>query len=148
VILHVRDMSNPAHAEQKAQVLEVLAELGVTGEGEGPKIVEAWNKWDLLDADRRAELAEAAAADGEVVPISAVTGFGCDTLLERLGAMLTGSARLVSFTLPASDGQKIAWLHAHGEVLEEEDAGEGDAGPLRRIAVKLTPRELGRFASL
>lgn len=152
VILHVRDMSNPAHTEQKAQVLEVLAELGVTGDGarngEGPKIVEAWNKWDLLDADRRAELAEAAAADDEVVPLSAGTGFGCDTLLERLGAMLTGSARLVSFTLPASDGQKIAWLHAHGEVLEEEDAGEGDAGPLRRIAVKLTPRELGRFAAL
>jgi GTP-binding protein HflX len=54
----------------------------------------------------------------------------------------------MSFTVPASDGQKIAWLHAHGEVLGEEDAGEGEEGPLRRIAVKLTPRELGRFAAL
>jgi GTP-binding protein HflX len=148
VIVHVRDMANPAHAAQKAQVLEVLADLGVVGEGEGPPIVEAWNKWDQLDEDRRSELAEAAAEDDEVVPISAVTGFGCDALLERLGAMLTGNARLVSFTVPASDGQKIAWLHAHGEVLEEADAGEGAEGPLRRIAVRLTPRELGRFTSL
>jgi GTP-binding protein HflX len=148
VIVHVRDMANPAHAAQKAQVLEVLADLGVIGEGEGPAVIEAWNKWDQLDEGRRNELAEAAVDDDEVAPISAVTGFGCEVLLERLGAMLTGNARLVSFTVPASDGQRIAWLHAHGEVLEEEDAGEGAEGPLRRIAVKLTPRELGRFASL
>jgi GTP-binding protein HflX len=149
VIVHVRDMANPAHAAQKTQVLEVLADLGVLdGEGEGPTIVEAWNKWDLLEPDAQAELAETAAADNEIVPVSAATGFGCDALLERLGALLTGNARVCSFTVPASDGQKIAWLHAHGEVLEEADAGEGDAGPLRRIDVRLTPRELGRFASL
>ena len=53
-----------------------------------------------------------------------------------------------SVTVPASDGQKIAWLHAHGEVLGDEDAGEGDEGPLRRIEVRLTPREIGRFAAL
>jgi GTP-binding protein HflX len=148
VIVHVRDMANPAHAAQKTQVLEVLADLGVLGEGEGPTIVEAWNKWDLLGEDARAELAETAADDDDVVPISAATGFGTDALLERLGTLLTGDARVVSLTLPASDGQKIAWLHAHGEVLDEEDAGEGAEGPLRRIAVKLTPRELGRFAAL
>jgi GTP-binding protein HflX len=149
VIVHVRDMANPAHAAQKTQVLEVLADLGVLDEeGEGPTVVEAWNKWDLLDADVRAELAEAAGGDNEIVPVSAVTGFGCDALLERLGALLTENARVCSFTVPARDGQRIAWLHAHGEVLEEADAGEGDEGPLRRIDVRLTPRELGRFASL
>jgi GTP-binding protein HflX len=150
VIVHVRDMANPAHAAQKAQVLEVLADLGVLGdEGEGgPTIVEAWNKWDQLDHDVKAELADAASADNEIVPISAVTGFGCDALLERLSGLLTENARVCSFTVPASDGQRIAWLHAHGEVLEEADAGEGDAGPLRRIDVRLTQRELGRFASL
>lgn len=148
VIVHVRDIANPARAAQKAQVLEVLADLGLVGEGDSPPIVEAWNKWDMLDADAQAELSETAEADDDVIPISAVTGFGCEALLERLGTLLTGNARLCSFTVPASDGQKIAWLHAHGEVLEEQDAGEGDQGPLRRIAVRLTPREMGRFASL
>src|SRR5690606_7209898 len=122
VIVHVRDMANPAHAAQKAQVLEVLADLGVLGEGEGPPIIEAWNKWDLLDPDAQAELSEAVEGDEEIVPVSAATGFGCEALLERLGALLTGNARVCSFTVPASDGQKIAWLHAHGEVLTEEDA--------------------------
>ena len=50
--------------------------------------------------------------------------------------------------MPASDGARIAWLHAHGEVLEEEEAGEGEQGPLRRLEVRLTEKEFGRYAAL
>ena len=49
---------------------------------------------------------------------------------------------------PSFDGQRIAWLHAHGEVVDEQDAGEDERGPLRRIEVRLDPRELGRFTRL
>ena len=55
----------------------------------------------------------------------------------------------VSFILPVSDGRRIAWLHAHGDVLAEEAAGEAeDGGPLRRLTVRLNPKELGQFASI
>jgi GTP-binding protein HflX len=145
VIVHVRDMANPAHAAQKAQVLEVLADLGVMGEGDGPPIVEAWNKWDLLDDDARAKLSETAEGDEEVVPLSAVTGFGCEELLDRLGALLTRGARLHRITVPASDGARIAWLHRHGEVLDETATDEGAS---RRIDVRLTEKEFGRFAAM
>ena len=84
-------------------------------------ILELWNKWDLLDDERRAELEPLAAADADVLPLSAVTGFGVERLLERLGEVLTKGARRHSITLPASDGQRIAWLHSHGEVLDEEE---------------------------
>jgi len=67
---------------------------------------------------------------------------------ERLGQALTKGARRHTITLPASDGQKIAWLHSHGEVLAEEEAGEGADGPLRRIEVRLTDKEFGRFEAL
>jgi len=33
-------------------------------------------------------------------------------------------------------------------VLEDGDAGGGADGPLRRLAVRLNPKELGRFESL
>jgi GTP-binding protein HflX len=69
-------------------------------------------------------------------------------LEDRAAAMLTGTAREVTFTLPVSEGRHIAWLHAHGEVVAEEDAGEGDAGPMRRVTVRLNPKELGQFATL
>ena len=82
------------------------------------------------------------------MPISAATGQGVEALLARLGTALTEGARVHSFTLSASDGARIAWLHAHGEVLDEREAGEGQDGPLRRVDVRLTEREFGRYAAL
>ena len=151
VILHVRDIANPDSAMQKRQVLDVLRDLGVIereGDESAVPIVELWNKWDLLDDERREELTAAAAADGGVVPISAATGQGVEALLARLGTALTEGARVHSFTLSASDGARMAWLHAHGEVLDEREAGEGQDGPLRRVDVRLTEREFGRYAAL
>lgn len=150
VICHVRDMANPSHAAQKKQVLDVLADLGVvdaeTGSSSIP-ILEVWNKCDLLDADSLGELREAAEAQGAVI-LSAATGEGVAALEAELARLLTGSAREVSFLLPVSDGRRLAWLHAHGEVLADEDGGEDEAGPLRRLTVRLNPKELGQFSSL
>ncbi len=150
IICHVRDMANPSHAAQKKQVMDVLADLGVvdgdTGASAVP-ILEVWNKCDLLDDDTRTELAEAASVQGAVM-LSASTGEGVDLLEQRLDAMLTGSAQEITFTLPMSDGRRMAWLHAHGEVLDECDGGEGEDGPTRRVTVRINPKELGQFATL
>ena len=162
VIIHVRDIANPDSAAQKAEVLAVLADLGVAGveqadEGVaiGPPVpvIEVWNKWDLLPADRAIELRQQARiSDQVVVPLSALTGDGCDDLLAAASRLLTQDAREMVFVLPASDGQRIAWLHAHGEVLEDGEVGpagvSGNDSPERRIRVRLTPRELGRFTRL
>jgi GTPase len=148
VILHVRDIANPDSAAQKRHVLGVLADLGVAdGEGGDAEIpiLELWNKWDLLDADRQGELAALASADEDVWPLSAVTGQGIERLVERLGRLLTEGARLHSITVPAGDGARIAWLHQHGEVLAEKQV---DGGAQRRIDVRLTDKDLGRFETL
>lgn len=152
VIVHVRDVSNPATADQKVEVEQILADLDVIGEG-GSKIpiVEAWNKWDLLTAEEQAmrrDLISAHIPEVPVVPISALTGAGVDALLEQLGQMLTGGAQTLEFTVPLSDGQRIAWLHAHGDVQEEAEAKTAGGDPALRIKVRLTQRELGRFTAL
>lgn len=150
IILHVRDMANPAHESQKKQVLSVLAELGVTddnGESTIP-IIEAWNKVDLVSASRADELREMAALQGDALVISAQTGEGIDALLEWIGSILTKESRVVELELPASDGRRIAWLHANGEVLAEQDLGGGREGPLRQFTVRLNPKQLGQFARL
>ncbi|MCP5396748.1 MAG: GTPase HflX [Sphingomonadaceae bacterium] len=154
LILHVRDIANPASAAQKAQVLEVLADLGVVarsagegGEGQIP-ILEVWNKWDLLDEERAEALQPLVDGDDVIAAISAVTGHGIDRLLGDLGHMLTQQAKTQEFLLPVSDGRRIAWLHAHGDVLQDAEAGEGPEGPLRRLVVRLNPKELGQFESL
>jgi len=153
VILHVRDIANPDSEGQKAQVLAILEELGLIGEGAtepGMRIIEVWNKWDLLDADRASELEAVIAqrSDEIIIPVSAITGEGCDHLLEVTGRLLHSDAKLHDFVLPVSAGKQLAWLHAHGEVVGDEDAGDGELGPQRRLKVLLSPRELGRFPSL
>ncbi len=150
LICHVRDMASSVAAAQKSQVLEVLRELEVIdedGESDIP-VLEIWNKWDALSDERREELQNLAEGHENVTCTSALTGEGLDGLQQRLGEILTATAQLREFELPAGDGKKIAWLYAHGEVIEDEDAGQGDSGPLRRIAVRLNPKELGQFESL
>ena len=152
VIVHVRDVSNPATADQKTEVEQILADLDVIGEG-GSKIpiVEAWNKWDLLTAEEQAmrhDLIAARIAEVPVVPISALTGGGVDELLDQLGRMLTGGAQTLEFTVRLSDGQRLAWLHAHGDIQDEAEVETAEGEPAMRIKVRLTERELGRFTAL
>src|SRR5690606_16699087 len=126
VIVHVRDMANPDNAMQKRQVIEVLTELGVVeeGEGGGTRIIEAWNKLDLLDGHQREELEAAASGNSEVVLISAQTGEGLTDLEEHIASMLTQSHRRYRVILPLEDGAGAAWLHQHGEVLDYGVEGE------------------------
>ncbi|WP_333604884.1 GTPase HflX [Novosphingobium sp.] len=156
VLLHVRDIANADTEAQKRQVLEVLADLGVmTEEGDDGAepaipIIEVWNKWDLLASTHAEELRETIAqrANETIVPLSALTGLGCDHLLQIVSQQLTAGAQLYSFVLPTADGQRIAFLHARGEVVSEEPAGEGPDGPQVCMQVRLTKRELGRFGTL
>ncbi len=150
IICHVRDMANPAHAAQKKQVMEVLADLDVVDretEASDIPILEIWNKADLLDDARLEELGEAAQGQAAVL-VSAASGFGLEEFATRIAHMLTARAEEVTVTLPMSDGRRIAWLHAHGDVLEEADAGEGELGPQTRLTVRLNPKELGQYSSL
>ena len=148
VICHVRDISNPSSAAQKAQVLHVLRDLCVIdGEGEASiPILEIWNKWDQLDHEDADDLAAQVEANDDIVATSAVTGEGVDVLLDRLGEMLTRNAALRTFEVAAGDGRRIAWLHAHGEVIEDIEAEEG--GSTRLITVRLNPKELGQYEAL
>ena len=151
VICHVRDMSNASNTAQKGQVLQVLRDLGVTdSEANEPTIpiLEVWNKIDLLPSQTASELYQAAEELDNVVPLSAFTGEGVDELLERLGLMLTRNAAIRTFEVQASEGKKVAWLYAHGEVIEDVACeGEG-AAPKRLITVRLNPKELGQYEQM
>lgn len=153
VVVHVRDIANPATIAQKRQVEAVLTDLGVlNAEGDASvPIVEVWNKWDLLspeERETRKALIAAQVSDVPAVPISAITGEGVDDLLECIDELLTGEARVHSFVVPIGDGQRIAWLHAHGEVIETAFDEDASGSPVQRLKVRLTPRELGRYTRL
>jgi len=85
LILHVRDIATPNSAQQKLDVEAVLAELGVDAEKHDAKIIEVWNKIDLVDEEQRHALeAQVSRSDHVPVLVSARNGEGLATLAEEL----------------------------------------------------------------
>jgi GTPase len=120
IIVHVRDISHPDSDAQRQDVEQVLGELGVLQSGEGgAPMIEAWNKVDRLGEEADSIRAEAERRE-EVVLLSAMNGEGVDDLLACIAAHLRKDTRLREITLDAGDGEAVAWLHQHGEVLHQE----------------------------
>ena len=139
LIVHVRDISHPDSEAQRDDVLNVLEELGLGGEGASP-MIEAWNKTDLLDAEEAAFVREMAARREDVALISALDGAGVDGLKRMMCEKLTASSQVRELLLPSDDGASLAWLHANGEVL----ASKVEDGQLR-VTVRLTDMAHARF---
>jgi GTP-binding protein HflX len=137
LLIHVRDVAHPDSEAQKDDVEKVLAEIGVA---ETTPRFEAWNKIDLLDEERREELLGEAAKREDVMPVSAVTGEGVDALVTAVAARLTEGHRRYTVTLDPADGQAAAWLHQHGEVLDQRM--EGDQA---LYEIRMAPRDYERF---
>jgi len=139
VVLHVRDIASEETAAQAGDVRQVLGRLGV--DMEERRILEVWNKADLLPAEDRAELArDARRAEPPAVLVSAATGEGCDALLATI-ASLVDEAPPVDVYTPAGEGAAIAWLYRNGRVIERVEGKDGST----RLAVSLTPQALGQF---
>ena len=142
LLIHVRDMAHPDHEAQAEDVEDVLSSLGIT-EGEGPIRLEAWNKADLLgEPDRQALLAEAERRS-DVVPISALSGWGVHHLRESMAEALQRGTQIHQIRVDARDGSRLAWLHSRGEVLEQRV--DGDA---MELSVRLSPDNWARFQAL
>lgn len=142
IVLHVRDISHPDTEAQKQDVLTVLDELDVLDE-DGPVLVEILNKVDLLEPDARAAVEAQVSRDPNTLAVSALSGEGVDTLLNRLGDYFYAHARLYHISLDASDGRRLAWLYANGDVLERRDEGEQV-----HVRVRLTAQQYGRYQEL
>lgn len=151
LLLHVRDVSHPETEAQKADVEQVLSGLGIemaTGDdgvlpSTGRTILEVLNKIDLMEADQRQNLLDQAKRDPRLVPISAVTGEGCDALLAEIERQLAANRLVVTYHLGHDQGSAVSWLYQHGEVLERADSDES-----AELTVRLSPTDVERFERL
>lgn len=147
LICHVRDISSPDTRAERAQVHEILADLGILSdeaEDQAIPIIEAWNKIDQLSDEDRTEVLANAGADPQVVAISATVGEGVDALIRRCSDILSESAREYWLEVPSADGRKLAWLHEHGEVLGGEDLPDGG----KHLRVRLNAKAYGQFVRI
>jgi GTPase len=132
LIVHVRDIAHEDSERQRADVEEVLTQLGAIGPhdseaGAGAPMIEALNKIDRLPADVRQTLQTRASAGPERArqfPISATTGEGVDALLEAISDYLNQAGAAREIAVPVTDGATIAWLYRHGDVRSRRDEGD------------------------
>ena len=137
VILHVRDISHPETESQRAEVMAILSDMGVT---EATPLIEVWNKGDLLDAETAAAHRARAQRDPDIFVTSAVTGQGLRPMLERVSARLSAPKTTETMFLPYSEARKRAWLHDQAVV---EDESTGDDG--YSLTVRWTALQKARF---
>jgi len=144
VIVHVRDISHADSDAQAHDVEAVLDEIGVADHAD--RVIEVWNKVDLIDADARAALALEQETNGAAtLAISAATGEGIDHVLAGIEERLARGRKEVELVLDASDGQGLHWLYEHAEVMSRRD--EDDRLRLRvRVAPDQIERVKRRFA--
>ena len=147
IILHVRDISHADSTAQSADVAHILADLGIDP-GDETRIVEVWNKVDLLDADQRSAALNAAGRQGQgrrPFVVSAATGEGIDVLLAGIEQRLSAGHTRMRVTVAPSDGAGLHWLYENSEILSRSSDAEGAIHLDLRIAPGRLERLLQRF---
>jgi GTPase len=142
LLLHIRDISHPETATQRDDVHTVLRELGLADAIEHT-MIDVLNKIDRLDQAARDQLLSQAARDPRAVPISAVTGDGCEALLAAIDHRLAASRQILDVRLRHRDSSVIAWLYDHGQVLGRRDDAE-----FSYLRVSLDPTDVSRLQRL
>ncbi len=135
LLLHVIDAAAEAREDNIYQVQDVLAEIGAD---HIPQL-QVYNKLDLLAQPPRIDRNE----DGkpERVWVSAVTGQGCDLLLEAIAELVGEDMVSEELTLEPDQGRLRAALYRLGAV-EAEDYGEDG---LAHLSVRLPRAEWNRL---
>ncbi|MDE2182122.1 MAG: GTPase HflX [Alphaproteobacteria bacterium] len=142
VIVHVRDSAHLETEAQKADVLKVLAELGVEPGREHP-FVEVLNKIDLLEPNVRDGMLARSVRPDAPVAVSALTGEGVPALLARLEVVVTGGNIVFRLELEPSDGEGLAWAYRHGRVLDRRE--EAPSGVV--LMLSANPQDAEKFAN-
>ena len=139
LVLHVRDIAHPETDAQKADVEAVLEGLGLEHHVVHD-MIEVLNKIDALPADDAERITDLARRDHQVAAVSALTGAGCNHLLEEIEQRLARDRQVATYRLGHDRGGDIAWLYQHGEVLERHDDEEGAS-----LTVRLSADDRRRF---
>lgn len=135
LVIHLRDISDPDTAAQAEDVERILADLGVDA-GDTKRVVEVWNKVDLLDDGNRERLL-ADGTDANKAPpiaISAITGEGIDALKALIETRMSGELEALTVTVEPAQFGLVDWLYRNGDIVSRIDNEDGSA----TIALKAT----------
>lgn len=136
LILLVRDIADENSEAQLADVKNVLDQLGIDTASDETALIEVWNKFDLLDAERADQLRTAAARQSTpALCVSADKGEGVDDLLGAIEDRLNKDHRVLDVTIAPGQGALANWLHENADIVERTPGETGDIA----YRVRLSP---------
>ncbi len=145
LILHVRDISDPENAVQSQDVYAVLEKIGI-GPDNKSRIVEVWNKMDLLSPEAARLIQATRSAENAPVMVSAITGQGTDELLDVIARKIGDEDRVLDIRLGLKDLKDLSWVYENAKVLNRQDNEDGTIS--MTIRVKRGRREaFAKFAA-
>lgn len=143
IILHIRDVSNPDNQEQCADVLAVLAHLGLKEIKTADNYIEVFNKADLLPPEDLPRWQAKTANSANLVLTSAISGEGCDKLLELIRQKLAQGQKKCQIEIPVTDGKLQAWIYQKSEVQQLENTEQTNI-----FTVCISSENLARFEKM
>ena len=122
LIIHVRDISHENTENQNFEVDKVLKSIGVS---DTIPVLEIWNKIDLVEMEKRKSFQNLAKRKKSICALSATTKEGILTLTEKIKNSLEPLKFSETLIVPFEFGDRKAWLHENGVVVNEfyTDAG-------------------------
>ena len=144
LVLHVRDISDPDSAAQSEDVYDILNQLGI-GEDGHSRVVEVWNKMDLLDAEALEAIRTTRTNEEGEGPLlaSAISGDGLDDVITLIERRISANDDLMEFNLPIADMRHLSWIYDNANVLERSDCEDGSL----QLKVRVPPRLHSEFVS-
>ena len=126
LVIHLRDISDPDSLAQADDVERILADLEVDAT-DHDRVIEVWNKIDLLDEAARSQLVARDRGNGgdQPVAISAASGEGIGSLVALIEHKLAGRATAFDISLAPSQLHLTDWLYRSGDVLDRHDREDG-----------------------
>jgi GTP-binding protein HflX len=143
LIIHVRDIADETSGSQRSDVNTVLLQLGIDVEGEPDRLLEVWNKADLLDAASLQRARNEARRAGAVL-VSAAKGSGLDALRGEIERRLNQRRETIEIALKPEEGSLSNWIYENCEVVERNALGEG----ITSLRIRVAPEKRERLARL
>ncbi|ALE03859.1 GTP-binding protein HflX [Bartonella ancashensis] len=140
-IIHVKDISDPDHHAHARDVLEILSDLGVDVDNTN-RIIEVWNKIDMLDEYTLNSLQiSARALFNPALMVSAKAGEGLKELLSTIERRIFGEMQAVELVLKPETMSLIDWFYKNSGKVEQWSHDDGSV-TVRAVLTDEAKRQL------
>lgn len=142
LIIHVRDIADPDTGAQAQDVYSILSQLGIEEDGH-ERVVEVWNKIDLLDCEALESIRTTRQGDNAPILVSAQTGQGLEELESLIEEVIGDADTLIDVRLTPKTLHQIGWFYENTAVLERNDSQDGSV----ELKIRARPQNVSEAQS-